>query len=167
MTPLGENNRRQNIMNNSNTRHETILINRTIKALPSLIFNAWVSPKARLIWGVPSDDEAMAFIETDFRVGGKDVHICGPKENLCYRVETCYHDIQEPRLLVFTERVSNNSHTLCSSLITVDLTAEGKDTNLDLTIQIASLVGDEMISGNREGWRMALTNMELMLVKMP
>ena len=139
--------------------HETIATSRTIKASLEQVFKAWADSDARTVWGPPSDDEAIEFVENDFRVGGKDVHICGQKDDLCFRVETIYHDIQNPRRLLFSERVSTGENTLCASLITVDFAEAKKGTTLNLTIQVASLVGKEMIAGTRGGWNAALDNL--------
>lgn len=121
---------------------------------------AWADPEARTIWGAPSKDEAIEFVENDFRVDGKDVHLCGQKGDLRFRVDTFYHDIQKPLRLLFTERVSTGESTFCVSLITVDFAEAKEGTKLNLTIQVASLVGEEMIAGNRGGWHAALDNLE-------
>ena len=147
-------------MKKTASAHETMTISRMIKASLEQVFNAWADPKARTLWGSPSKDEALEFIENDFRVDGRDVHLCGQKGDLRFRVETFYHDIQKPSRLLFTERVSTGKNTLCASLITVDF-AEAKDgTRIDLMIQVASLVGGDLIAGNRGGWNAALDNLE-------
>ncbi len=64
-----------------------------------------------------------------------------------------------------TERVSSGEDTLCASLITVNLAEANEGTKLDLTIQVASLVGEEMITGNRGGWSAALDNLQEYLTK--
>ncbi len=147
-------------MTNLSVAHGTIAICRTTKASLEQVFNAWADPEARTIWGPPSSDEAVKFVENDFSVGGKDVHYCGQKGDLRFRVETLYHDIQNPRRLLFSERVSTDESILCASLITVDLADVNEGTKLYLTIQVASLVGEEMIAGNRGGWNGALDNLE-------
>ncbi len=80
-------------MTNPAAVHETIATSRTIKASLEQVYKAWADPEARTVWGPPSDDEAIELVEHDFRVDGKDVHVCGQKGNLRLRVETFYHDI--------------------------------------------------------------------------
>lgn len=142
-----------------NAIHEKITIKRTIKASLEQVFAAWADPDARAVWGPQSDGEGMEFSETDFRVGGKDVHRCGQKGDLCFLVKTIYHDIQQPSHLLFTERVSTDDSLLCVSLITAEFSEAGEATNLELTVQVASLVGEDMIAGNRGGWEAALNNL--------
>lgn len=143
--------------------HDTINIEKTINASAQQVFNAWADPAARSIWGPPSDDEAIEFLENDFRVGGKDVSLCGQKGDLRFRVDTVYHDIQQPLRLLFTERVSTDDNLLCVSLITAEFSEAGEATNLELTVQVASLVGEDMIGGNRGGWEAALNNLGVYL----
>lgn len=144
---------------NQDIVHETIDIRRTIDASPEHLFSAWERPDARVQWGPPSDDEAIKFIKNDFRVGGKDVSLCGPKDNMSFQVETTYYDIRKPERLLFTERVSMDDTPLSISLITVALSGVDAKTLLRLTVQITSLVGEDMIKGNRDGWHAALTNL--------
>ena len=145
--------------------NETIAISRSINASLEQVFAAWADPVARAQWGPPSDDEAIEFLQSDFRVGGKDVSLCGQKGDLSFRVETHYYDIQTPLRLLFTERVSTGDNLLSVSLVTVVLSDSGGTTTLGLTVQIASLVGEGMISGNRVGWEAALTNLDLYLTQ--
>jgi len=140
--------------------HETIAISKRIKACPDAVFSAWQSPKARSEWGPPSVDEAIQFLETDFRVGGRDISLCGLRDDLRFRVEATYYAIEQPGLVVFTERVSTEDALLSVSLITVAMTNADADTQLDLTVQIASLVGAGMIDGARGGWDAALSNLK-------
>lgn len=145
--------------------HDTITIKKTINASTREVFNAWADPAARSEWGPPSEDEAIEFVENDFRIGGRDVSWCGQKGNLGFRVETLYYDIRPPERLLFTERVSMGDNLLSVSLVTVVLSDSGGTTTLGLTVQIASLVGEGMISGNRVGWEAALTNLDLYLTR--
>ncbi|WKD49667.1 SRPBCC family protein [Microbulbifer spongiae] len=139
--------------------HDTISISKTIKATVEQVFAAWEDPNARTIWGPPSDDEAIEFVENDFRVGGIDVHLCGQKDDLRFQVETRYYEINSPNLLIFTECVKSENAPLSTSLITVAIAGNGSLTELSVTIQIASLVGSDMIKGTRSGWQIAISNL--------
>ena len=143
----------------SNALHETITIDRLINASTEQVFSAWSDTTARTQWGPPSDTEAIKILESDFRRGGMDVSMCGEKEDLRFRVETIYHDIQNNNRLLFTERVLSEDNLLCVSQVTVILEEQNSKTQLSLTIQIASLVGNEMIEGNRNGWTVAMENL--------
>ncbi|QUS54679.1 SRPBCC family protein [Pseudovibrio brasiliensis] len=139
--------------------HDTIIIREKLEASAEEVFAAWEDPKARMVWGVPSDDEAIAFLENDFRVGGLDVHQCGQKGDLRFRVETRYQDIRRPDLLLFTERVSTGDMLLSASLITVVLKELGSATELGVTVQVTSMVGADMIEATRGGWQASLARL--------
>ncbi|WP_444941717.1 SRPBCC domain-containing protein [Microbulbifer sp. ZKSA004] len=139
--------------------HDTISISRRIKAPREWVFSAWEDPQARSIWGPPSEDESIEFLENDFREGGLDVHLCGQKSDLRFRVETHYYEIRRPQRLLFTERVTMDSSSLSVSLVSVEIRKIGSVTELEVTIQIASLAGLGMIDGTRNGWQRALSNL--------
>ena len=143
----------------ANIVHETISIDRLLSATKDQVFTAWSDPDARSQWGPPSDSEAIEFLEHDLRRGGMDVSMCGQKGDLRFRVETLYHDIEKLNRLLFTERVLSGDSLLCVSQITVCLQEQDSKTQLTLKVQIASLVGEEMIAGNRNGWNAALDNL--------
>lgn len=143
--------------------HEQIAIAVAINASAQRVFDAWADPAARSVWGPPSGDEAIEFLATDFRIGGRDVSRCGQRGDLRFRVESEYHDIRAPLRVLFTERVSTDGTLLCVSLVTAQFSAIGAATRLDLTAQVASLVGEDMITGNRGGWESALSNLKAYL----
>jgi len=136
--------------------HDTISINKTIEAPIEHVFSAWADPKARSIWGAPSEDEAIEFLENNFRVGGRDIHRCGQKSNLRFIVETRYYEISRPSRLLFTERVAADDELLSLSTISVEIDDCGNLVELNVTVQIVSLVGSDMIEGTRKGWEKAI-----------
>ncbi len=77
-------------MTNPAAVRETIATNRTIKASLEQVFKAWAGSEARTVWGPTSDDEAIELVENDFRMDGKDVHLCGQTGDLRFHVETIF-----------------------------------------------------------------------------
>jgi uncharacterized protein YndB with AHSA1/START domain len=144
----------------SETTHTTLVFERSFDVPPRRVFEAFADPQARMRWGVPSADTALAYLETDFRIGGRDVSRCGPGGNMIFRVENHYLDIVADQRIISTETVSQGEMLLSVALITVELRASGAGTRLVLTDQIAALDGLEMIAGNRAGLNAALDNLE-------
>lgn len=144
---------------NGSLFHDTFTISWTIHAPAEKLFAALDDPTARNKWGPPSDDEAIALLENDFHVEGLDVRRCGQKSDLRFPVEARYYEISRPHRLSFTERVSTDDRPLSTSLITVAIADNGSMTELDITIQIASLVGWAMIDGTRTGWQIAASKL--------
>lgn len=147
-------------MTNSAIVHETIALEHNFRFTPVKVFEAWADPVARTKWGPPSDGESIEFLETDFRVRGRDISRCGPKGNLRFQVETHYYDIVPNSRIVFSETVSENGTPLSVSLMTMTLGPTSEGSCLSLVIQIASLVGGGMVAGNRDGWNDALRNLD-------
>lgn len=143
--------------------HATFVIERSYDASPRRVFKAWANVEARARWGVPSPGVGLEFLESDFRVGGRDISRCGPLGNLIYRVETRYADIVPDERIVFTETVADGATRLSIALLTMELESEGPRTRLTLTTQIAALDGTDMVAGNKSGWGAALDNLALEL----
>jgi uncharacterized protein YndB with AHSA1/START domain len=146
-------------MTEPKTAHATIVIERSFDASPACVFEAFADPEARMRWGTPSADTRLVYLETDFRVGGRDVSRCGPAGNLIFYVELTYLDIVSAARIVSVETVSQDETRLSVSLITVELQASGRGTRLVLTDQIAALDGSDMVAGSRAGFNAALDNL--------
>jgi uncharacterized protein YndB with AHSA1/START domain len=144
----------------STTTHATLVFERAFDVPPQRVFEAFADPEARMRWGSPSADTTLVYLETDFRVGGRDLSRCGHTGNLIFRVENHYLDIVPGQRIVSSEIVSQGEQRFSVALITVDIRASGKGTDLVLTDQIVALDGSEMIAGNRGGLNAALDNLE-------
>src|SRR5262249_53903938 len=59
-------------------KHETISIERHLKARPERVFDAWTDPEARRAWVVPAEGWAHDEENMDFRIGGHEVMRFGP-----------------------------------------------------------------------------------------
>ena len=139
-------------------QHATIILERVYPAPLKQVFSEFADPVARARWSAPSDD-ALIYDQTDFRLGGRDVFRCGPKNNPKFRGETLYHLIVPNRCVVSTETVDADGRRLAVSLNTLEFEAKGESTNLRLTVQIVSLAGAGMIAGYESGNKSALDNL--------
>lgn len=140
--------------------HETFVLERVFAAPPATVFAAWADPAARTRWSAPSTDQGIEYLETDFRVGGRDLSRCGPVGDLRFRVEARYHDIVADRRIVFAESVAFEETRLSVSLITVVFAAEGGGTRLTLTDQVTALDGSDLVAGSKMGLSAALGNLD-------
>ena len=146
-------------MTEPSTMHATLFLERAYDAAPTRVFAAWESAEARSRWGPPNAATEVIFLETDFRVGGRDLSRCGPKGNATFGVETHYLDIVADRRIVFSETVEHKGSHLSASLITVEMRPAGAGTTLALTVQIAAFDGSGMAEGAEAGWGPALDNL--------
>ena len=149
-------------MTDRSTRHATFTIERTYDAPAARVFAAWEDIEARARWAVPAGDE-IAFVETNFRVGGRDVSRCGPAGDLSFRIETFYQDIVRDERIVLTETVADSNALLSVSLMTVEFHPVAARTRLILTNQMVALDGSDMAEGSESGWGEVLDNLALEL----
>ena len=135
--------------------HATIVLERRYDATASRVFAEFANPVVRARWSAPSGDE-LVYEEAAFEVGGRDVFRCGPKGDLKFRGETTYHLIAPGSCVISSESIGEPGQQLAVSLNTLELQEAAGATNLKLTIQIVSSVGDGMIRSFESGNRSAL-----------
>jgi uncharacterized protein YndB with AHSA1/START domain len=146
-------------MVNHSTEHGTITVERTLDAPVSRVYAAYADPKARQSWGAPSDTATFTYEQADFRVGGRDLARCGPKEDPRFRVEARYVDIVRERRVVATETIREIERLLATNITTVELSPEGERTHVKVTVQVTSFVGPDMIKHTRAGHEGSLASM--------
>ena len=132
--------------------HDTICLERQLQHQPSAVFAAYADVDQRVVWTAPSDDEVVIFEADDFRVGGLDQFICGPRTAPDFVGTTRYEHIIDNELIVFTERLVHGDQLLAMSLITWALTPNGTGTTLVVTDQVTSLAGQGPVDGSRDGY---------------
>ena len=132
--------------------HDTIRLERQLRHPPSAVFTAYADVDQRVAWTAPSDDEVVIFESDDFRVGGLDQFLCGPRTAPDFVGTTRYDHIIDNELIVFTERLVHGDQLLAMSLVTWDLTPSEAGTTLVVTDQVTSLAGQGPIDGSREGY---------------
>jgi len=141
------------------TDHGTITVERMLDAPVSRVYAAYADPKERETWGAPSDTAVFTYDEADFRVGGRDLARCGPKDDPRFRVEARYVDIVPERRVVATETVREVERLLATSITTFELRPAGARTHVKVTVQVTSFVGPDMIKHTKAGHTGSLDNM--------
>jgi uncharacterized protein YndB with AHSA1/START domain len=144
---------------NSQLYIETVVLERSYRATPARVFAAWHDVEARKRWSVPSPDVQIVYDKADFHVGGFDDSRCGSAEDMRFRAVVLYLEITQDKRIIFAEHVTEAGIARAASLITVDLTPKGNETLLQLTMQISSIDGPEMLQGYRDGWTPTLENL--------
>ncbi|MEM9061392.1 MAG: SRPBCC domain-containing protein [Pseudomonadota bacterium] len=144
--------------------HDTVVLDRTFKAPPTRLFQAYTDPKQRQIWCVPGDGMVFDIRESEVRTGGRETATCGPDGDMRWRMDLIYHRVEQDRLVLFTEELWEHDMLLTVALITFDIQDDGAGgSKLTLTDQITSFVGEEAVLGHQEGYEHALQNLESLL----
>jgi len=141
------------------TDFATLTLTRQMKCPPERLFELMTDRESRQAWGAPSASDAVIIDSFDLRPGGQERARCGPQEAPDYNTITDFHVISAPSLLVSTETLVIGGETMSVSLCTSEVAADGPGSRLTVTLQITSLVGDEMFAEYKGGWTGAMDNL--------
>jgi len=143
-------------MSSQQIKHHTFVFERRCKASPARVFEALADPVQRAKWSAPSETAAFVYDAADFREGGQDLFRCGSKDNPQFTGRTTYISIVPNFLVASSEVVESGGTTLMASLITTELKAQGSGSRIEMTVQVTSFCGDDMINGTETGNNAAL-----------
>lgn len=135
--------------------HDTLTFSLSIDAPLSVVWAAIADSAQRSVWGVPAG-EAQVYDESNFRVGGRDVYRCGPPETLEFDGVAEYLEIVPGTLIVHSDVVAVEGKVLAVALLTWHFETQNGATRVQLTDQVTSFVGADMIDGHRNGHTKAL-----------
>ncbi len=138
--------------------HATLVFEREIPAPVVEVFSAYADARVRAVWSAPSND-VVIYDSEQFREGSHDRFRCGPKECPNIRGTTHYLEIVDDQRIVSIEELSTDCMRLAVSLITTEFGDLGSATRLKCTVQIASYVGQAMVSGYEDGNNGALNGL--------
>jgi uncharacterized protein YndB with AHSA1/START domain len=135
-------------MSGRSVEHATFVVERKYEASPERAFAAGPDPKAKGRWFVDSD----AYLELDFRVGGREHSQGSAPDGRAYRYDALYQDIVPAKRIVYTYAMLLEETRISVSLATVEFTAGGDNgTRLVFTEQAAFLDGHESPARRAEG----------------
>lgn len=139
-------------------RFATLTFDRRVAAPVATLYAAWTSPAARAVWAAPAPSVTVEFLEADSRVGGREVSLCKVEGEPDLRVEAGWLDLVPEARTVGYEVVSREGAKLSAALATAEFSAEGADSRVLLTVQLASLAED-MADGYRQGFTAGMANL--------
>ena len=121
--------------------HATFVLERVYPASPDRVFNAFADPKAKARWfGGPPEWERDRQ-EMDFRVGGHETSVGGPKGGTIHSFSAIYQDIVPNERIIYTYEMQLDGKRISVSLASIELKPEGAGTRLKLTGHGAYLDG--------------------------
>ncbi|HEU0221266.1 MAG TPA: SRPBCC family protein [Paracoccaceae bacterium] len=139
-------------MTERSTVHATITVERTYGAEPARVFRAWADPALRVQWDVPGEGWETVMHAQDFRVGGRERSIFGPKGAANIRSEGWYLDIVPERRIVSAGTMHEGDARISSTLCTVELLPEGEGARVLVTDQTAYFEGRDKPEWREGGW---------------
>ena len=148
-----------------------LVIERTVKASPERVFDAFTDPEQLMKWWWPNGFSCPA-AEVDLRVGGtyrlamEWPEFIPVEQHFSHYMGGEYYEIERPHRLVMSGRAVNDQQgELFATLI--EVTFEGRGDVTDLTIRqsyFEPLPPAEALAGAEQGWTEQLAKLDLLLV---
>lgn len=135
--------------------HATMRFSRIVTAPAARVWRALADVQERVQWSVP-EGEDIEYDASEFVAGGVDQYRCGPPGALDNRVVAQYLRIDAPRGYVVTNRLTRDGVDLAVDTSTWSLDDHDGATTVGVVVQVASLVGAELLDGYRKGHELTL-----------
>jgi len=135
-----------------------IVINRTYKASPELVYKAWTDPELMRQFMCP-EDVTFGSAQADVRVGGKYRIVMNMPNGEEYVAYGVYKDVQPAKRLSMTWIwEEDNKAEEHETLLTIDLKPNG--TGTDLTLTHEHLASQKSAEDHTNGWTSILYKLE-------
>ena len=136
---------------------------RSVNVPRDRLWSLLTDPKAREVWGGPSDDAVLVLDKADLREGGQERHRCGPADNPEFVVDTHWYHLAAPDLACFTETISAGGTRFAVTLVRYTLSASNGGTTLTVDVGLAPLTDGDMLSDFRQGWTSGLDRLKRLI----
>jgi uncharacterized protein YndB with AHSA1/START domain len=143
--------------------HASFTLERRYEAPPAKVFTAWADPAAKARWFSGPDDWERERHELDFRIGGREFSVGGPKGGPVSTYTAVYWDIVPDERIVYTYEMLLDGTRISVSLTTISLRADGDGTLLTLTEQGTFLDGQDYAAAREQGTGTLLEGLSLAL----
>jgi uncharacterized protein YndB with AHSA1/START domain len=136
----------------------TLTFEREVSAPIGTLYQAWVAPAARAVWAPPAPGVTVEFLESDARVGGREVSICRFPGTPDVTVEAGWLQMQPDHVTVNYEVVSSQGAIDSVALVTARFSGDEASSKVVVTVQLSSQAQD-MADGYKQGFSAGLANM--------
>lgn len=141
----------------------TMVLERTLKYAPSIVFKAWADPASKASWFTGPPDWHVEPHSLDFRVGGIETSAGGPKGGDMHIMQALYHEIIPDQRLIYSFTMHVGEVLLTVSLATLEFVASGSGTHLKLIEQLVFLDGCDHLKEREEGTNAMIDMLEAYL----
>jgi uncharacterized protein YndB with AHSA1/START domain len=121
--------------------HGTFTLERRYPAAPSRVFKALADPASKKRWFTGPQEWGPDVHEMDFRVGGRETSVGGPKGGAVHRFDALYQDIVPEQRIIYTYDMYLDDTRISVSLASFEFHPDGDGTRLVLTEMGAYLDG--------------------------
>ena len=147
------------------TTPDTIISKRRLDAPPDRVFRAWADEEDRRQWDVPGDGWVVASFSLDFREDGIETSRFGPEGDPVAENFGRYLLIQRPQRIVSAGvmRSARTGEVSSTTMLTLQLEADGDGTQLTLIDQSVYLGAGETVDMREQGWTTILDKLAIHL----
>jgi uncharacterized protein YndB with AHSA1/START domain len=143
--------------------HSTFVIERSYPKPPERVFLALADPSQKRRWYAGSETREVEQFEMDFRIGGSErlsyrLNSSSPLQGARIANEGTYHDIVPSRRIVIASGMSLGDKRISASLVTFELLATDKGTDLSLRTRARSSRGQTVPKCAKRAGGSCLTN---------
>jgi len=135
--------------------HDTVTVTATVNAALARVWEAYADTAVRARWSVPAG-EALLYESDDFVSGGHAVYRCGTPGVLQFHAHVDYVLVEPQQCVVYTETLRTQQQFLATSLVTWHFGHAPQGSQVGVTCQVTSYVGQDMLDGTCNGHRIAL-----------
>jgi uncharacterized protein YndB with AHSA1/START domain len=151
-------------MSKRSVTHSTFVIEHVYDASPARVFQGFADPEIKARWFSGPEDWETTEESLDFRVGGKEVNVGGPKGGPHSAFRATYLNIVPDERIIYSYDMDLDGVPISVSVTTVELRPNGTGTRLVLTEQGAYLDDFDDPAGREEGTLEALRALEAVLL---
>jgi uncharacterized protein YndB with AHSA1/START domain len=150
-------------MTKRSVTHATFVIERTFKAAPAKVFDAFANPQSKAKWFGGPDEWEKSNHKLDFRVGGKESVSGGPPGGPVHSYSAEYWEITQNERIVSSYEMHLGEQRISVSLATMEFKPNGAGTVFVLTEQGAFLDGYDDAGERERGTNELLGQLETYL----
>jgi uncharacterized protein YndB with AHSA1/START domain len=150
-------------MTKRSVTHATFVIERTFKAAPVKVFDAFANPQSKAKWFGGPDEWEKSNHKLDFRVGGKESVSGGPPGGPVHSYSAEYWEITQNERIVSSYEMHLGEQRISVSLATMEFKPNGAGTVFVLTEQGAFLDGYDDAGERERGTNELLGQLETYL----
>ena len=136
----------------------TLEFERSVAAPVRTLYQAWIAPAARAVWAPPAPGVSVEFLESDARIGGREVSICRFPGTPDVHVEAGWLQMVPEEVTVNYEVVSSQGAIDSVALVTAQFSGDGDASKVAVTVQLSSQAQD-MAAGYTQGFDAGIANL--------
>ena len=136
----------------------TLTFERRVAAPVGTLYQAWIAPAARAVWAPPAPGVTVEFLQSDARIGGREISICRFPGTPDIHVEAGWLQLQPDQVTVNYEVISSQGAIDSVALVTAQFSDDVGASKVVVTVQLSSQAQD-MAAGYSQGFDAGIANL--------